>query len=289
MEATPFTIAMVNRKGGCAKTGTTHQLSGAFAKMGLRVLLVDMDPQASLTQGFFGPAATEAIPRENSVVALFDDACDPDPDRLLLPTPCQGITILPGANSLDDYNLPKPTETGSLQTSLKGFLREVQGRFDAVLVDCPPNLHLCSWNALLAADFVMVPVQAEDFGAQGITYIQRAIDDALAKYNPNLRMLGYLVTLRQRLAIHDAYEMELRKLYGSHVFEASFGLSKDVKEAIAHRLPIHFLRPRCKAAKDVTVIAEEILRRVPAARSTPPEFLHFENRVGLGEFRKVAS
>ena len=64
MEATPFTIAMVNRKGGCAKTGTTHQLSGAFAKMGLRVLLIDMDPQASLTQGFFGPAATEAIRRE---------------------------------------------------------------------------------------------------------------------------------------------------------------------------------------------------------------------------------
>ncbi|OJW05290.1 MAG: hypothetical protein BGO49_31170 [Planctomycetales bacterium 71-10] len=289
MEATPFTIAMVNRKGGCAKTGTTHQLSGAFAKMGLRVLLVDMDPQASLTQGFFGPAATEAIPREKTVVALFDDACDPDPDRLLLPTPCQGITILPGANSLDDYNLPKPTETGSLQTSLKGFLREVQGRFDAVLVDCPPNLHLCSWNALLAADFVMVPVQAEDFGAQGITHIQRSIDLALAKYNPNLRMLGYLVTLRQRLAIHDAYEMQLRNLYGSYVFDVSFGLSKDVKEAIAERLPIHFLRPRCKAAKDVNAIAEEILRRIPAARSTPPEFLHFENRVGLGESRKVAS
>jgi chromosome partitioning protein len=280
---------MVNRKGGCAKTGTTHQLSGAFAKMGLRVLLVDMDPQASLTQGFFGPAATEGIPRDKSVVALFDDACDPDPEKLLLPTPCEGITILPGANALDDFNLPKPTETGSLQTSLKGFLREVRGRFDVTLIDCPPNLHLCSWNALLAADFVMVPVQAEDFGAQGITYIQRAIDDALAKYNPNLRMLGYLVTLRQRLAIHEAYEMELRKLYGPHVFEASFGLSKDVKEAIAERKPIHFLRPRCKAAKDVNVIAEEILRRVPAARSTPPEFLHFENRVGLGEFRKVAS
>lgn len=289
MEATPFTIAMVNRKGGCAKTGTTHQLSGAFAKKGLRVLLVDMDPQASLTQGFFGPAATEAVPRDKSVVALFDDACDPDPDKLLLPTPCEGITILPGANALDDFNLPKPTQTGSLQTSLKSFLREVRGRFDAVLVDCPPNLHLCSWNALLAADFVMVPVQAEDFGAQGITYIQRAIDDALAKYNPNLRMLGYLVTLRQRLAIHEAYEMELRRLYGEHVFEASFSQNKDVKEAIAHRLPIHFHKPRSKAAKEVDVIADEILRRIPAARATPPEFLHFENRAGLGEFRKVAS
>ena len=289
MEATPFTIAMVNRKGGCAKTGATHQLSGAFATMGLKVLLVDMDPQASLTQGFFGPAATEAIPREKSVVALFDDTCDPDPDNVLLPTPCEGITLLPGANSLDDFNMPKPTEAGPLQTALRSFLDEVKGRFDVTLIDCPPNLHLCSWNALLAADFVIVPVQAEDFGAQGITHIQRAIDLALAKYNPNLRMLGYLVTLRQRLALHEAYEMQLRNLYGPQVFEASFPLKKDFKEAIAERLPIHFIRPKSGAAKDVNTIASEILRRIPTARCLPPEFLHFENRVGLTESRKVAS
>jgi chromosome partitioning protein len=135
----------------------------------------------------------------------------------------------------------------------------------------------------------MVPVQAEDFGAQGITHIQRAIDLALAKYNPNLRMLGYLVTLRQRLALHDAYEMQLRGLYGPHVFEASFPLKKDFKEAIAERMPIHFLRPRSGAAKDLNAIASEILRRIPAARCLPPEFLHFENRVGFTESGKVAS
>lgn len=289
MDVTPFTIAMVNRKGGCAKTGTTHQLSGAFAKMGLRVLLIDMDPQASLTQGFLGPIATEAIPRNKSIVALFDDAFDPEPEKILLPTPCEGITLVPGANSLDDFNTPKPTEAGSLQTSLRSFLSEVRGQFDVTLIDCPPNLHLCSWNALLAADFVMVPVQAEDFGAQGITHIQRAIDLALDKYNPSLRMLGYLVTLRQNLAIHDAYEKQLRSLYGSHVFDAKFPLKKDYKEAIADRKPLHFLRPRCAAAKDLNAIADEILRRIPIARSLPPEFLHLENRVILQENRKVAS
>ncbi len=288
MEATPFKICLVNRKGGCGKTGTTHQLSGAFAKMGLRVLLVDMDPQASLTQGFFGPEATEAVPRGRSIVALFDDSYDPDPDKLLVPTPCEGITILPGANALDDYNTPKPTESGPLQTSVKSFLREVEDRFDVVLIDCPPNLHLCSWNALLAADFVMVPIQPEDFGAQGIVYVQRAIDLALQKYNPNLRMLGYLITLRQKLALHDAYEKQLRGLYGDQVFETKLTQKKDFKEAISERAPIHFLRPKCAAAKELNAIAEEILARIPAARSRPPEFLHFENRVVL-ENRKVAS
>ncbi|MDQ2623323.1 MAG: ParA family protein [Actinomycetota bacterium] len=278
----------MNRKGGCGKTGTTHQLSGAFAKMGLRVLLVDMDPQASLTQGFFGPEGTEAVPRGRSIVALFDDACDPDPDKILVPTPCAGITILPGANALDDFNTPRPTEAGPLQTALKSFLKEVEGRFDVILIDCPPNLHLCSWNALLAADFVMVPIQPEDFGAQGIVYVQRAIDLALQKYNPNLRMLGYLVTLRQKLALHEAYEQQLRLLYGAQVFEARLTQKKDFKEAISERVPIHFLRPRCAAAKEIHAIAEEIMLRVPAARSRPPEFLHFENRVNQ-ENRKVAS
>jgi chromosome partitioning protein len=279
---------MVNRKGGCAKTGTCHQLSGCFAKMGLKVLLVDMDPQASLTQGFFGPAGTEAIPRQRTILSLFDDSLDPDPEKVLLPSPCAGITILPGANGLDDFNRPKPTEAGQLQTSLRSFLKEVEGQFDVTLIDCPPNLHLCSWNALLASDFVMVPLQAEDFGAQGITHIQRAIDLALSKYNPQLRMLGYLVTLRQRLAIHDAYEKQLRSLYGELVFDAAFPLKKDFKEAIAERSPIHFLKPRCAAAKDVNAIADEILRRIPIARSKPPEFLHLENRIPQ-ETRRVAS
>jgi chromosome partitioning protein len=287
MDVTPFRIAMTNRKGGTSKTGTCHQISGSLAKMGMRVLLVDMDPQASLTQGFFGPAATEALPDGKTVLALFDDSLDPDPEKVLIPTPCEGITLLAGANRLDDYNRPQPTQEGSLQTVLRTFLNEVEGQFDVVLIDCPPNLHLCSWNALLAADFVMVPLQAEDFGAQGITHIQRAIDAALAKYNPNLRMLGYLITLRQRLAIHDAYEHQLRQLYGDLVFDAPFPMKKDFKEAIAQRAPIHFLKPKCGAAKDVAKIADEILRRIPEARSKAPEFLHFENRVSI-ESRRMA-
>ena len=95
----PITVALLNRKGGCGKTSTCHHLAGTFAGDGRRVLLVDMDPQASLTQGFFGPQATEAMPRRRTVAALFDDACDPDPEDLHRPDPlrpdrprCRGRT-----------------------------------------------------------------------------------------------------------------------------------------------------------------------------------------------------
>jgi chromosome partitioning protein len=289
IDVTPFSIALVNMKGGCAKTGTTHQIAGCFAKMGLRVLLLDLDPQASLTQGFFGPEWTEARPAAETAVALFNDSFDPDPDKLLVETPCENITLLPGKFDLKPYNEKEPEQAGALQTAVRSFSTEVQDRFDVTLMDCPPNLSLCSWNALLACEFVVVPVQAEDFGAQGIVHIQRFIDLVLQKFNPNLRLLGYLITLRQPLAIHEAYEKQLRRLYGSHVFEHVFPHKKDYKEAIAERLPIHFLRPRSAAAKALNAIADEILRRIPDVRSRQPEFLHFENRILPQERMKEAS
>lgn len=280
----PLVVAMLNRKGGVGKSSSCQHLGGAFAKAGRRVLLVDMDPQASLTQGFFGPQKTESLPPRETVVALFDDACEPDPEKLIRPTPFAGISILPGSNDLDSFNVPDPQQqAGDYQTALRGFLKEVRPNFDVILIDCPPNLHLCSWNALLAADFVMVPLQAEDFGAQGITHVQRAIDAALAKYNPVLRLLGYLVTMHQkRLGVHMAYEHQLRSLYGTNVFTETMPLAKDFKEAVAGRTPLSHFKPRCAGAKTMHAITLEIDARAERLRGESPQFLYFGNRVGVG-------
>lgn len=281
MEATPFAVAVVNRKGGCSKTATCHMLGGCFAKMGLRTLLIDMDPQANLTQGFFGPQWTEAREPRETIVALFDERLDPDPEKLIKKTAFENLSIVPG-NMLDleNWNYPKPNETApELQTALRAFMNEARPLYDVCLIDCPPTLMLMTWNGLLAADFVMVPLQPEDFGAQGITHIQRTVDLALEKYNPRLRMLGYLITQRGRFSIHDAYEGQLRKLYGDQVLTAGFPYKKDFKEAIAARTPIHFHKPRSAAAKDIQAIGIEVLKRVPELVRQTPEFLHFENRL----------
>ena len=277
----PITVAMLNRKGGCGKTSTCHHLAGAFAREGRRVLLVDMDPQASLTQGLFGPQATEDLPARSTVVGLFDDASDPDPDDLVRPTAFEGIRIVPGSNGLDDYNVPRPQETGQVQLALRRFLKEVRGDFDVALIDCPPNLSLCSWAALLAADFVVVPVQAEDYGAQGIVYIQRAFDRALAHHNPRLRLAGYLVTMfNKSLGIHAAYDHQLRALYGDQVFGATVPLAKDFKEAVAARQPVGYYKPRSAAAKSIKAVADELVARAESAASRPAEFLYLGHRAG---------
>ena len=277
----PLTIAMLNRKGGCGKTSTCHHLAGDFAKEGRRVLLIDMDPQASLTQGLFGPQVTEGLNPRETVAGLFDDATDPDPADLIRPTAFDGISIVAGSNDLDEFNIPRPQETGELQLTLRHFLREAGDLYDVALIDCPPNLSLCSWTALLAANSVVVPVQAEAYGAQGIVYIQRAFDAALAYHNPRLRLAGYLVTMfNKTLGIHTAYNHQLRTLYGEQVFETTVPLAKDFKEAVAARQPVSFYKPRSAAAKAIKAVADELIVRAAEASSRPPEYLYFEHRVG---------
>src|SRR4051812_22592252 len=171
----PFVVAFLNRKGGVGKTSCCHHLAGCFARAGRRVLLVDADPQASLTQGFWGPERTESLAKEETLACLFDDGLDPDPARLISPAPVEGAWILPSSAHVDAFNLPVARDPGPVQLALRDFLGEVKGDFDVILIDCPPNLYLCSWNALLAADFVIVPFQPEDYGSQGISAIRSAI------------------------------------------------------------------------------------------------------------------
>ena len=234
-----------------------------------------------MTQGLFGPQATEALPDRSTVVALFDDALDPDPDELIRATPFERIQIVPGSNALDDYNVPRPQETGEIQLTLRRFLKEARGSFDVALIDCPPNLSLCSWAALLASDSVVVPVQAEDYGAQGIVYIQRAFDLALAHHNPRLRLAGYLVTMfNKSLGIHAAYDHQLRTLYGDQVFKATVPLAKDFKEAVAARQPVGSYKPRSAASKAIKAVADELLERAEAAMARPSEFLYLGTASG---------
>jgi chromosome partitioning protein len=223
------------------------------------------------------------MPKRKTIAAVYDDACDPDPEDLIVPTEFDGISIIPGSNDLEDYNVPRPAETGELQLSLRRFLKEARSRnlADVYLLDCPPTLSLCSWSALLAADFVVVPVQAEDYGAQGIVYIQRAFDLALSKYNPQLRLAGYLVTMfNKSLGIHTAYSHQLKTLYGDQVFEQTVPLAKDYKEAVAARQPVAYYKPKSAAAKAIKAVADELLVRADAAAARPAEFLYLGHRAG---------
>lgn len=252
------TIAFVNQKGGVAKTSTCFHLAAPLADAGLRVLLVDNDPQSSLTQGFLGPAAAGKIDPAATVAALYEPDAEPDPAAVLLPV-LPGVSLLPGAVGVDLHNTPDRSLWPDREWNMRRFLGEAASNHDICLIDCPPNLLLCSWAALLASDAAVVPLQAEDFGSQGLAPVARAVADA-ARRNPGLRLGGYLLTMYdKRLAVHQTYEGMLRERYGDLVLRSAIPRAKDFVEAVASRKPVGRYKPKSAAAKAVKALADEIV------------------------------
>ena len=271
MEGTVPVITMLNQKGGVAKTSTCHHLSGTLAQMGLRVLLLDNDPQSSLTQGLWGPSVALGVDPAETIAAVYAGVAMPE--RVIKPSGIAGVDLVPGSVHSTRHNVPVPYEAEwDAQTCLRSFLGEIRGRYDLVLIDNPPNLHLASWASLVASDYLVIPVQCEDYGAQGIAEVQNSVARVVAGPNPSLRLLGYLITMVQpRRTIHQLYEDRLRGAYGADVFTARVPEAAEFPEAVARRLPIVQHKPRGAAAKAMKAVAEELMARISGARCTTAE------------------
>lgn len=256
-------ICLLNQKGGVGKTSTCHHLAGTLSKDGKKVLLVDNDPQSSLTQGFYGPVATLQIDPAETIDAILKGD-EPYPAMVIKPTGVPGVDLIPGSKRATLLNVPAPHEADPIhQYSLRGFLDEVKAGYDTVIIDCPPNLHLCSWAALIASDNLIVPLKPEDYGAQGIIDVQESVDLVLSGPNPNLKPLGFLITMMGlRKTIHKLYEETLRGQYGHAVFETRVTDSVDFVEALNQRKTVAQYKPKGAAAKAMKALADEIDRRL---------------------------
>lgn len=256
------TICLLNLKGGVGKSSTCFHAGGTLAKSGHRVLLIDADPQASLTQGFFGPTATRDFPSAATIAAMFDQDQGAVAESLVRNTGLPGLDLIPGSRHLTRTNMTPPEQWGSLQHAIRDTLDELGGIHDVILIDCPPNLHLCSWAAMAASTHVVVPLQPEDFGSQGLAPVQEAIAAVQTGANPALSLAGYLLTMvDRRLTVHATYESMLRGLYGDLVFEAVVPRAKDFVEAVASRHPVSDYKPRGAAAKAIRTVVAELLSR----------------------------
>ena len=272
----PRTIAFMNRKGGVGKTSTVMHLGGTLARRGLRTLLVDADPQSSLSQGLLGPEVAEDLDPRETIASILDDAGGPCPAKLVRPTAFTNLSLLPGSEAAERFNIPEPWTSGMAQFALRDALAEAGEGFDLVLIDCPPHTQMWAWSALVAADGVVVPVQPEDYGAQGMKSIRRTFDRVRAEANPGLALVGYLVSMfNKSLSVHVTYDGYLRELHGADVFGCVVPHIKDYKEAVTFRKPIAEHKPKSAAAKATAALADEFLARlddrIPAHEEDSPD------------------
>ena len=174
---------------------------------------------------------------------------------------------MPGSELSAAVNNGKPHEQPwELQSCLAELLAELTGNYDQILIDCPPNLNLCSWAALSASDWVLIPVQPEDYGAQGLPAVRRSIELVRRVANPRLRVLGLLITMYQaRRSLHQVYSELLREQYGAEVFATAMPDAADVPEATMLRKPVVYHKPKGASAKAMIALAEELEARLSAA------------------------
>lgn len=255
------TICFINQKGGCGKSSSCFHLAGHFATLGFRVLAIDADPQGSLSQGFFGSAAIESLSPRETLAAVFNDDEMASPSVLIEPTQFERLSVIRANTQLARHNIPEPENAGMKQFALTTFLETIAG-FDLILIDCPPNLYLCSWNAMLASNFIVIPVPPEDFATQGLRTVHQAIEQAKL-LQPALKLLGHLIIRSDaRLLVHRTYEQQLRGLHGATVFSTVIPEASAFKVALSCRKPVSFYAPKSKAAPLVAALGDEILHRM---------------------------
>jgi chromosome partitioning protein len=249
------TLAIVNQKGGVGKTTTAINLSAALALEGMKCLLVDCDPQGNATGGV-GIAKQEDRP---SIYNLLIEESPAAP--VVVPTEIENLKAIPGSKNLIGANI-ELVDAPDREYRLRKALEPERPKFDFILLDCPPALDLLTLNALVAADRLLVPMQAEYFALEGVSELLSTLGKVQAAFNSKLELEGVVLTMYdERTNLAQQVTENLRGFFGDKLFKTTIPRNIRLAEAPSHGQPVMLYDPRSRGAEAYRDLATEFLSR----------------------------
>jgi len=249
-------IAVTNQKGGVGKTTTAINLAASFAYHGQRALLIDCDPQSNASSGV---GFLRDPDRPNTYKVLMGELTA---EQAVLPTEVENLSVIPAHKNLLGANI----ELVSLdyrEYRLRHALQPLHERFDYIVLDCPPALDLLTLNSLVAADTVLIPMQAEYFALEGVTELLDTLDRIRLELNRGLAVEGVVLTMfDDRTNLAQSVASELRSFFGDLMCNTTIPRNVRLAEAPSHGKPAIAYDPHSRGAVAYLNLASEIIERV---------------------------
>jgi chromosome partitioning protein len=249
-------FCIANQKGGVGKTTTTVNLAAGLARIGQRVLVVDLDPQGNATMG-------SGVDKRGLALTVYDVLLESATvAEARKRSEKAGYDVL-GANRELAGAEVELVELDRRDKRLKGALAEVAKEYDFVLIDCPPSLSLLTLNGLCSAHGVIVPMQCEYFALEGLSDLVNTIKQVHANLNPDLQIIGLLrVMFDPRITLQQQVSEQLKSHFGEKVFNTVIPRNVRLAEAPSYGMPGVVFDPASKGAQAFIEFAEEMVKRI---------------------------
>jgi chromosome partitioning protein len=252
-ESLARTIAISNQKGGVGKTTTAVNLGASLAVAEKRTLVIDCDPQGNTTSAL-------GYPKDPARRTLYQPLILNEPlERIILHTQVESLDIVPSDKNLAGAAV-ELVSADEREFRLKSVLKQVQDKYEFILIDSPPALDLLTLNALAAADSVLVPIQCEYLALEGVSELLDTLMRLRRTINPSLAIEGILLTMYDdRTTLSKQVAADLRSFFGTQVFESVIPRNVRLAEAPSHGKPVIFYDINSKGAESYIQLAKEVI------------------------------